>query len=78
MQDGEFGISLNNNDSRVQMEISVGDICGIPPDDPRVAVMNGNLSNALGEKIAQDCGKVLVDSIMLAGKRLTVYYVNTL
>jgi hypothetical protein len=77
-QDGEFDIDLITRDSRVLMEINPRDVCGIPRDDPRVEVMNFNLSNALGEKIAHDCGKVLVDSIMLAGNRLTVWYVNTL
>jgi len=75
-QDGDFKIALINLDSRVQMEISVGNTCGINRDDPRIAVMNNEFSNALGEKIAADCGKVLVDWIALSGDRLTVWYVK--
>jgi hypothetical protein len=76
-KDGEFGISLINQDSRIRMEISVGNECGIQRDDPRVAVMNSDLSNALAEKIAADCGKVLVDWIQLSENQLTVSYVNS-
>ena len=75
-QDGDFRIALINRDSRVQMEISVGNACGISQDDPRVAVMNNELSNALGERIAADCGKVLVDWMQLSRDRLTVWYVK--
>ncbi len=76
-QEGEFNIALINQDSRVRMEISVGNTCGIQQDDPRVAVMNDQLSNSLGEKIAADCGKVLVDWIQLSGNRLTILYVRS-
>jgi hypothetical protein len=76
-QAGDFKIALINQDSRVRMEISVVNLCGIQQDDPRVAVMNNELSNALGEKIAADCGKVLVDWIDLSGDRLTVWYVKS-
>jgi hypothetical protein len=76
MQDGDFRIALINRDSRVQMEISVGNACGISRDDPRIAVMSNELSNALGEQIATDCGKVLVDWISLSVDRLTVWYVR--
>lgn len=75
--DGDFGIALINQDSRVRMEISVGNTCGIQQDDTRIAVMNDQLTNALGEKIAADCGKVLVDWIQLSGDRLTVLYVKS-
>jgi len=75
-QDGDFRIALINRDSRVQMEISVENTCGITQDDPRIAVMNNELSNALGEKIAAECGKVLVDWIALSEDRLTVWYVK--
>ncbi len=76
-QAGDFNIALITLDSRVRMEISVTNLCGIQQDDPRVAVMNNELSSALGEKIAADCGKVLVDSIDLSGNRLTVWYVKS-
>ncbi len=76
-KDGDFGIDLNNRDSRVNIEIDVGNTCGIQQDDPRVAVMNSDLSNALAEKIAADCGKVLVDWIQLSGNRLSILYVNS-
>jgi hypothetical protein len=76
IQDGDFRIALNNQNSRVNLEINVGNTCGITQDDPRIAVMNNELSNALGEKIVADCGKVLVDWIELSGNRLTIWYVK--
>jgi hypothetical protein len=73
---GDFGIALMTQDDRVRMDVWVGITCGIQQDDPRVAILSDRLSDALGEKIAVEDGKVLVDRVQLSSRGLTVWYIK--
>jgi hypothetical protein len=74
--EGYFTIAFITEDSRLRMEIGVRSICGIQQDDPRVSVLNDQLNRALEEKIAAECGNVLVNRVNLSANRLTIWYLE--
>jgi hypothetical protein len=74
--EGSFAVAFITEDSRLRMEIGVGSTCGIQKDDPRVSVLTDQINRAMEEKIAAECGDILVNRVGLAANRLTIWYVE--
>lgn len=73
--EGSFTVALITEDSRLRIEIGGSNLCGLQRDDPRVSVLNDQINNALEEKIAAECGDILVNRAALSANRLTIWYI---